>query len=211
MKLRFTREINDNITLTFSLCERWNLVSLLEFMLSKEPYLPSSFLENSTMKESFMKISGKLRYELIKNTYFHEIAKGNQAQEKSSQDLETVVIFNFLDVLVHESLDNSTEISRKRKYPWQIGDNPQSKKPVGVLDGLFLEHSDTDITLVVDGYKLYVNSLMLTGSSPVFKAMLDSNFKEGREKLINLPGKNISEVMNFLTHLNQPTIAIGRL
>ena len=206
---QFDGEIRSASMINFLSAIETQKLPVLEFCLSKKPYLSSTFLYNSKRKDSLVNLQPKLKYEILKNTYTKYIIN-KEGEAKSLQEVETIIIFNFLDVLLHESSDNSTHFSRKRKFPWPVVESLPSKKiALTTNDGSFLEHSDTDITLVVGGYKLFMNSLVLTGSSPVFKAMLESNFKEGREKVIQLPGKNLFAMINFLTYLKNPGYKIG--
>ncbi|XP_057309605.1 BTB and MATH domain-containing protein 38-like [Hydractinia symbiolongicarpus] len=57
---------------------------------------------------------------------------------------------------------------------------------------------DSDVILKVEDEKFHVHSMILGFASPVFKAMLSSNFKEGKEKVINLPGKNKRDIVTLL-------------
>ncbi|XP_057309602.1 BTB and MATH domain-containing protein 38-like isoform X1 [Hydractinia symbiolongicarpus] len=66
---------------------------------------------------------------------------------------------------------------------------------------------DSDVVLIVEDEKFYVHSMILSIASPVFKAMLSSNFKEGREKVIYLPEKNKTTIL-MLLDLIYPTSLI---
>lgn len=55
-----------------------------------------------------------------------------------------------------------------------------------------------DLILVVEGKELYVNRQLLTEASPVFRAMLESDFKESTQDRIELPGKSYEAVVEFL-------------
>ncbi|KAJ8316331.1 hypothetical protein KUTeg_006345 [Tegillarca granosa] len=55
-----------------------------------------------------------------------------------------------------------------------------------------------DLILVVEGKELYVNRQLLTEVSPVFQAMLESDFKESKQDRIELPGKSYEAVVEFL-------------
>lgn len=57
---------------------------------------------------------------------------------------------------------------------------------------------DSDVVLNVEDERFHVHSNILGFASPVFKAMLSSNFKEGRQKVINLPGKSKTTVLAML-------------
>lgn len=56
----------------------------------------------------------------------------------------------------------------------------------------------TDLVLSVERKKLHVHKSILTISSPVFEAMLSSNFKEKNAKEIPLPGKTAEEIVDLL-------------
>ena len=57
---------------------------------------------------------------------------------------------------------------------------------------------DSDLILVVENEKFHVHRQILSIHSPVFKAMLNSQFKEATAKEIPLPGKKVNEVLDFL-------------
>ncbi|KAJ8311526.1 hypothetical protein KUTeg_010881 [Tegillarca granosa] len=56
----------------------------------------------------------------------------------------------------------------------------------------------TDIALVVEGKKLFVNKFVLAVASPVFKKMFTSEFKEKDTSEVKLPGKKYKDVLEFL-------------
>lgn len=58
--------------------------------------------------------------------------------------------------------------------------------------------SSSDVTLVVEGFKLHVHKQLLTDNSPVFKRMLESDFKGKHQKEIPLPGEKFKEFEDFL-------------
>ena len=60
---------------------------------------------------------------------------------------------------------------------------------------------DSDLTLVEEGQRFHVHRLILTLNSPVFKAMLKSNFKEAKSGEITLPEKDALEVLDFVKQL----------
>ena len=146
----------------------------------------------------FINLEKTLRYEILKNTMMKETVH----MMGSKEFLELKIILNFLDALIYEEkvLDNSTQTSRKRRLEWEL-DFKNCKKQKTSCNSFQIETPSTDIILLVDGVKLYVNSFTLTENSPVFKVMLESTFKESQEKLIQLPGKNVKEVVSFLTFM----------
>lgn len=60
---------------------------------------------------------------------------------------------------------------------------------------------DSDMILIVEDENFHVHSNILSFASPVFKAMLSLDFKEGRDKVVNLPGKEKSTVWAMLNLL----------
>ncbi|XP_060567050.1 TD and POZ domain-containing protein 3-like [Ruditapes philippinarum] len=56
----------------------------------------------------------------------------------------------------------------------------------------------TDLCLVVEGTKLYVAKVILSLASPVFDAMFQSDFKEKSNDELELPGKKLRDVLEFL-------------
>jgi len=54
---------------------------------------------------------------------------------------------------------------------------------------------------VVEKEKFHVHRQILSIHSPVFKAMLNSQFKEATAKEIPLPGKKANEILDFLKQL----------
>ena len=58
--------------------------------------------------------------------------------------------------------------------------------------------NDSDLVLVVEDRELHVHRLILTLLSPVFKAMLDGNFREARKNKITLEGKELESMVLFL-------------
>ncbi|KAL4238989.1 hypothetical protein ACF0H5_003693 [Mactra antiquata] len=55
-----------------------------------------------------------------------------------------------------------------------------------------------DLTLKIEGKSLFVSKWVLSLVSPVFKKMLESDFKEGRSNEIELPGKSYASFYQFL-------------
>ena len=55
--------------------------------------------------------------------------------------------------------------------------------------------------LVVEDEKFHVHRQILSIHSPVFKAMLGTNFKEATAKEIPLIGKKVNEILDFLKQL----------
>ena len=60
---------------------------------------------------------------------------------------------------------------------------------------------DSDLVLVVEDKRFHVHRQILSLHSPVFKAMLKSQFKEATANEIPLPGKKANEILSFLKQL----------
>ena len=60
---------------------------------------------------------------------------------------------------------------------------------------------DSDLVLVVEDKRFHVHRQILSLHSPVFKAMLNSQFKEATANEIPLPGKKADEILSFLKQL----------
>ena len=58
------------------------------------------------------------------------------------------------------------------------------------------DHSD--ITFIVEGQKVYANKTVLSMSSPVMKAMFNSDFREKDTKEIELPGKMLQPFLGLM-------------
>ncbi|XP_045205533.2 TD and POZ domain-containing protein 3-like [Mercenaria mercenaria] len=66
-------------------------------------------------------------------------------------------------------------------------------------DSFTSESSEYDLTLIVDGHKIRVWKVVLCVASPVFRAMLQSQFKEKDQAEVNLPGKKYKDFVEFLS------------
>lgn len=56
----------------------------------------------------------------------------------------------------------------------------------------------SDLVLIVEGKELYVNREVLKKASPVFRAMLESNFKESIQDRIEIPETSYKAMAEFL-------------
>lgn len=88
---------------------------------------------------------------------------------------------------------------RKRQKLEEESDEQNKKKP----SALFLL---PDVILEVEGIKLYVRKQVLADNSPVFKRMLESDFKEKHQIEIPLPEKKCEDVEIFLRTFYHPDI-----
>ena len=64
----------------------------------------------------------------------------------------------------------------------------------------------SDLILVVENKKFHVHRVLLSMNSPVFEAMLQSQFKEATSGEIPLPEKKANEVLDFLKQIYFPYI-----
>ena len=80
--------------------------------------------------------------------------------------------------------------------------NPEKSKVKETETNPFAESwEDSDLVLVVEDEKFHVHRQILSIHSPVFKAMLNTQFKEATAKEIPLPGKKADEILDFLKQM----------
>lgn len=63
------------------------------------------------------------------------------------------------------------------------------------------QRDESDLVIIVEGHHFNVHKLIMKMASPVFKAMLEGNFKEKNEKEIELPGKKAEDFVHFLLQI----------
>ena len=63
------------------------------------------------------------------------------------------------------------------------------------------EWDDSDAVILVENESLHVHKSILAISSPVFKKMFSSDFKEGATNVILLPGKTKQQIIEMLSHI----------
>ena len=66
------------------------------------------------------------------------------------------------------------------------------------LGDLSQPHEFCDVSLVLEGRKLYTSRGFLASVSPVWRQMFTGNFKESKAKQIALPGKKCEDVRELL-------------
>ncbi|XP_076465544.1 BTB and MATH domain-containing protein 36-like [Babylonia areolata] len=68
----------------------------------------------------------------------------------------------------------------------------------------FFQYNDSlcDVTIIVGNMLIHFNKALLMVSSPVFARMFTSDFKEKKQKTIELPGKDPVAVLSFLRQLH---------
>ena len=65
------------------------------------------------------------------------------------------------------------------------------------------DHSD--ITFIVEDQKVYANKMILSMSSPVMKAMFESDFKEKNETEIKVPEKKLNTFLHLMQAVHPPS------
>lgn len=65
----------------------------------------------------------------------------------------------------------------------------------------------TDFTLIVEGQNLYVSKAVLAIASPVFERMFQSSFQESSPDTLELAGKKLDDVLEFLRCIYPNTVA----
>ena len=140
---------------------------------------------------SFEKMSREVRFEIIKTIMKSHISRN------------LVPIFEFFDFLIYE--DRIIDHCPKRKFRVEQHEQYSIYKELKMSD-FNTKTFFTDLTIKVnDGTKLYVNSHLLSESSPVFaKRLKEIVPKEDEEKVMVLPWTNMDELLLFLTFLQKP-------
>ena len=159
---------------------------------------------------SFDALSKEVRYELLKNTIIHQLVSdsdyGSEDEYiRTADGMEIRIIFNFLDLVVHENRTADLVPQKKLILRPRDGFSTSSERNLDLDSISCNKESDDCVTLVVEGKEIYVSSFLLTNNSPVFRAMLRSkSFKEGQSKRIELPGKKFNQILYFLQYLYSP-------
>ena len=190
---------------------QFDLDELKEAFMAKEPRLANPFeeaygrSENTLMFQDIFRDADRLlKYEIIKNTisFFSEVEKKNKVHKA----MELEVLFNFFDFMIYEKIiQNNVVPSRKRSWSLVEASVTSGAKKAKQTPNNFLTRSlKSDVSLIVDDVKLYISPFTLKENSLVFKRMLESSFKEGREQTIELPDKNLDEIVQFLHLLKFP-------
>ena len=143
------------------------------------------------------KVSKELQFEIWKVQIINLL-------EEDSNKSELHSILNFFNFLIYENRVLNEHVKRKfieePEYP--IYDEIKQSDFEG-------KKNSTDVTLIVNDTKLCVNYHALAEGSPVFKRRLES--LGDKDLVLELPWKNIKEVILFLTFLTKPVKFNGEL
>lgn len=146
---------------------------------------------------SFEKMNREVRFEIIKT-----MIKSNVAVNSN----ELMAIFEFFDFLIYE--DRIIDRCPKRRFRVE---QPSKHEQYSIYKELKMSDFNTktfykNLTIKVnDGTKLYVNSQILSESSPVFAKKLSEVVPEDDGELImELPWTNMDELLLFLKFLQAP-------
>ena len=92
---------------------------------------------------------------------------------------------------------------------WQKVANPQQE--LGKQEDIdFTKPWDhSDIVLIVEDHRVYANKMILSMSSPMMKAMFESDFKEKDAEEIPFPGKELEHFLNLMKIVHRPNKCIG--
>ena len=147
---------------------------------------------------AFEKMSREVRFEIIKTIIKLHI------NDLHCENL--VPIFKFFDFLIYE--DRIIDQCPKRRFRVE---QPEKHEQYSIYKELKTSDFNTktfftDLTIKVNnGTKLYVNSHLLSESSPVFaKRLKEIVPNEDEEKVMVLPWTNMDELLLFLTFLQKP-------
>ena len=164
--------------------------------------------------QNFKAMNREMRYELLKNSINEKlllVEKGFQGVKSrhriyDQEIMELEFIFNFFNLMIYEN--RTGDIAAKKSLFDTVSINQLEKESINPKSISYPEASEDCVTLVVEGKQIHVNSFLLTNNSPVFEAMLNSTFKEGRNRKIELPGKKFNEIIYFLQFLHSPYISL---
>ena len=62
----------------------------------------------------------------------------------------------------------------------------------------------SDVIFIVEDQKVYANKMILSMSSPVMKAMFESDFRETHSEAIKLPGKTLNVFLDLMKAVHPP-------
>ena len=189
------------------LADLFNLDDLKNAFMTKEPRLANPFDKSSgnnlIASMNFRRADKWMKYEIIKNTItaYADVEKKYKLHKK----LELEVIYNFMDFLFyeHKVQDNSIP-TRKRGWECMSKSSSSGTAKYQTPNRFLARTLKSDVCLIVDGVKLFISPFILKENSLVFKRMLDSTFKEGREQCIDLPDKDLDDIVQFLNFLKSP-------
>ncbi|XP_066911876.1 uncharacterized protein [Clytia hemisphaerica] len=184
----FNGELDCNHIDILHICERFKLENILNGFMTglTKTTDPFSLWKSDRMKD----ISKEVQFEIWKVQMENLLTQTN---DKS----EFYAIINFFNFLIYE--DRVVDQYAEKKFKKQIEYGIYEK----IKQSDFEEKKfGTDVTIIVSGTKLYVSSHILIKSSPVFKRRLEN--LGDKELILELPWKNIKEVLLFLTFLTKP-------
>ena len=180
----------------FYVFEKFIFGNIINRFLAKMEYLSDDVIENYKTC-GLEKLSKELQFEIWK---VHII---NLLEEDSNKS-ELHSILNFFNFLIYENRVLNEHVKRK------FIEEPEYSFYDEINQSDFEEKKNsTDVTLIVNDTKLYVNYHALAEGSPVFKRRLES--LGDKDLVLELPWKNIKEVLLFLTFLTKPVRFNGEL
>ena len=187
------------------LADEFKLRKVLNSVMSRIKKVDFQYGDSSTIF-GFEHLTRELKYEILK-----VIMKGyvkSPSTQGLSMTMELHSIFNFMDFLLYE--DRVVDRFPKSKV------NQYSPPKYAIYDQLNREEftvkrPSADVTLIVDGVEIFVNSFVLTENSPVFKKMVQQSKEgDGDGKVIKIPYKSLDEMILLLTVLTRPIDINGK-
>ena len=175
--------------------DRFELMNLYRNLLRKKPRIELNAI--SKENKTFLDMKPMTRYELVRNSLI-EKSKDHTSDNKFLTEVQD--IFKFYDVILYE--DRVIDLSAKKDF-----ENADDFKFDGNEKNCFLaEPKDTHwAILVVEDVKIYVDLFVLSQASPVFEEMLTTaSQEENGKKILKMPGKNVDQVVQFVTFLIKP-------
>ena len=98
----------------------------------------------------------------------------------------------------------SDQVELSKVFRWQDTSHQQKESGKQEVVDFTKPWDHSDITFIVKGQKVYANKTILSMSSPVIKAMFESDFKEKDAKEIELPGKELEQFLDLITITHPP-------
>jgi len=177
------------------LADKHKLVKYCDAFLRNTQKIPYCQNNERNFRACFKSSSPKLRYEVLKKIVLYN-CDGN------TKLIEIIVIFNFLDLILYDNRVHDLSI----RNPYQGDDELKRPTAIDLTNDI---GDENNVIVKVEGHEIHINSITLTENSRVFHTMLNSTFREGQERIVELPGKKIDDVLEFFSYLSKPRVMNG--
>ncbi|XP_066912317.1 uncharacterized protein [Clytia hemisphaerica] len=200
-KCKATSQFNDanhfnaSFLQIFHVAQKYGLTSIIKAIRSRHLYITDY---NFKLFDDlhFTALEKRYRCEILQTSVMKYPLNQNSSLSESTKT-ELSSIFHLFKLIIHKF--QRVDLSSKTDFLTQ-------EIPEHLIDPESISYkrgSPDCVVLDVENKEIHVSSYLLINNSPVFKAMLQStNFKEGQNRRIELPGKKFNEVVYFLQHLH---------